>query len=89
MSHNIPNTQLTNYRRLIGHASTLTYVNLIQVISYLSRSNILDQTIYFVGGFGDRHYIGYIPLDTYQKAVPTGETSQLHVQDIDNYPGML
>jgi len=26
------------------------------------------QTIYFVGGFGGIHYIGYIPLEVYQKA---------------------
>ncbi|EJT97255.1 hypothetical protein DACRYDRAFT_25086 [Dacryopinax primogenitus] len=26
--------------------------------------------IYWVGGFGDEHYIGYIPLDLYQKAAP-------------------
>ena len=24
--------------------------------------------MYFVGGFGDEHYIGYIPLELYQRA---------------------
>ncbi|KAK7687061.1 hypothetical protein QCA50_009561 [Cerrena zonata] len=56
-------------------------------VAYWARFD--PHTIYFVGGFGDRHYIGYIPLETYQKAIPTGPTSHLHVQDIDNYPEML
>ncbi|KAL1743854.1 pyridoxamine 5'-phosphate oxidase-domain-containing protein [Schizophyllum fasciatum] len=33
------------------------------------------QTIYFVGGFGGAHYIGYIPLEVYQQA--TSATSLL------------
>ncbi|PVF97738.1 hypothetical protein CPB86DRAFT_413028 [Serendipita vermifera] len=28
------------------------------------------RTIYYVGGFGSEHYIGYIPLRTYQEAHP-------------------
>ncbi len=28
------------------------------------------QSVYFVGGFGSSHYIGYIPLDMYQAASP-------------------
>ncbi|OJT10418.1 hypothetical protein TRAPUB_13017 [Trametes pubescens] len=27
------------------------------------------QTVYFVGGFGDEHYIGYVPLKMYQEAL--------------------
>ncbi|PFH53791.1 hypothetical protein AMATHDRAFT_136815, partial [Amanita thiersii Skay4041] len=27
-------------------------------------------TVYFVGGFGDKHYIGFIPLNLYQSATP-------------------
>ncbi|TFY69159.1 hypothetical protein EVJ58_g579 [Rhodofomes roseus] len=30
------------------------------------------QTIYYVGGFGGLHYIGYIPLEIYQEAKPSG-----------------
>jgi len=33
-------------------------------------------SVYFVGGFGDEHYIGYIPLATYQSAEP--DPSFLH-----------
>ncbi|KAI0035471.1 pyridoxamine 5'-phosphate oxidase-domain-containing protein, partial [Vararia minispora EC-137] len=34
-------------------------------------------SIYFVGGFGDEHYIGYIPTDKYQSAVsPSSADSQ-------------
>ncbi|TFY80483.1 hypothetical protein EWM64_g3527, partial [Hericium alpestre] len=29
------------------------------------------QSVYFVGGFGDEHFIGYIPLDVYQATVPS------------------
>ncbi|KZO93307.1 hypothetical protein CALVIDRAFT_540026 [Calocera viscosa TUFC12733] len=39
--------------------------------------------IYWVGGFGDEHYIGYIPLDLYQKTLPTqveDAAAQLRVQ---------
>jgi len=28
------------------------------------------QSVYFVGGFGDEHYIGSIPLPLYQEALP-------------------
>ncbi|KAF8894069.1 pyridoxamine 5'-phosphate oxidase-domain-containing protein [Infundibulicybe gibba] len=35
-------------------------------IAYWARFD--PHTIYFVGGFGDEHYIGYIPLSTYQLA---------------------
>ncbi|KAI0062409.1 hypothetical protein BV25DRAFT_1825385 [Artomyces pyxidatus] len=31
-------------------------------------------TVYFVGGFGDEHYIGYVPLNLYQTASPFDET---------------
>ncbi|KAF8639524.1 hypothetical protein AX17_001429 [Amanita inopinata Kibby_2008] len=34
--------------------------------SYWARFD--PQTIYFVGGFGDEHYIGFIPLHLYQEA---------------------
>jgi len=36
-------------------------------ISYWARFD--PQSIYFVGGFGDEHYIGFIPLHLYQNAV--------------------
>ncbi|KAF9010496.1 pyridoxamine 5'-phosphate oxidase-domain-containing protein [Cyathus striatus] len=35
-------------------------------ISYWARFD--PQRIYFVGGFGGAHYIGFVPLDLYQKA---------------------
>lgn len=35
-------------------------------IAYWSRFD--PHTVYFVGGFGDEHYIGYIPLQLYQAA---------------------
>ncbi|KAG8965834.1 hypothetical protein FRC05_003015 [Tulasnella sp. 425] len=28
-------------------------------------------SVYFVGGFGGAHYIGYIPIDLYRSAVPS------------------
>ena len=34
-------------------------------------------TVYFVGGFGDEHYIGYIPLQKYQGA--TAATHPVHL----------
>jgi len=37
-------------------------------ISYWGRFD--PQNVYFVGGFGDEHYIGFIPLSLYQDAVP-------------------
>ncbi|TDL26159.1 hypothetical protein BD410DRAFT_784208 [Rickenella mellea] len=38
-------------------------------------------TIYFVGGFGDEHYIGSIPLPLYQETNPTiSVTGRLNVQ---------
>ncbi|KII92899.1 hypothetical protein PLICRDRAFT_37701 [Plicaturopsis crispa FD-325 SS-3] len=35
-------------------------------IAYWARFD--PHSIYYVGGFGDEHYIGYIPLDLYQQA---------------------
>ncbi|KAH7909042.1 pyridoxamine 5'-phosphate oxidase-domain-containing protein [Hygrophoropsis aurantiaca] len=37
-------------------------------LAYWARFDPHD--IYFVGGFGGQHYIGYIPLQTYQDASP-------------------
>lgn len=31
-------------------------------------------SVYFVGGFGDEHLIGYLPLELYQSAVPSSAT---------------
>ena len=45
------------------------------------------QGVYYVGGFGSEHYIGYIPLDMYQNALSqsggkgTGVAGRLLVQD--------
>ena len=33
------------------------------------------QSVYYVGGFGSSHYIGYIPLDMYQTAGTSEEQS--------------
>ncbi|TFY71559.1 hypothetical protein EVG20_g1445 [Dentipellis fragilis] len=38
-------------------------------------------TVYFVGGFGDSHYIGYVPKQLYQSAVPTEQADSLLVQN--------
>ncbi|KAG8898228.1 hypothetical protein FRC01_010984 [Tulasnella sp. 417] len=39
------------------------------------------QTIYFVGGFGGAHYIGYIPIDLYRSAVPkTGSFERFRIE---------
>ncbi|KAI9062874.1 hypothetical protein FKP32DRAFT_1612125 [Trametes sanguinea] len=35
-------------------------------VAYWARFD--PHSVYFVGGFGDKHYIGYIPLDMYQAA---------------------
>ncbi|KAI0317175.1 pyridoxamine 5'-phosphate oxidase-domain-containing protein [Amylostereum chailletii] len=37
-------------------------------------------TVYFVGGFGDEHYIGYIPLEKYQAASPKLSGGRLFAQ---------
>ncbi|KAF9051119.1 hypothetical protein BDZ89DRAFT_525490 [Hymenopellis radicata] len=37
-------------------------------VSYWARFD--PQSVYFVGGFGGRHYIGFIPLYIYQAATP-------------------
>ncbi|KAI8993002.1 pyridoxamine 5'-phosphate oxidase-domain-containing protein [Trametes punicea] len=39
-------------------------------VAYWARFD--PHAVYFVGGFGDEHYIGYIPLETYQEALPGG-----------------
>ncbi|KAI0358468.1 hypothetical protein OH77DRAFT_1184802 [Trametes cingulata] len=36
-------------------------------VAYWARFD--PHTVYFVGGFGDEHYIGYIPLEMYQTAL--------------------
>ncbi|CAL1707611.1 unnamed protein product [Somion occarium] len=41
-------------------------------VAYWARFD--PHTIYFVGGFGDRHYIGYVPLELYQSATPAQDT---------------
>ncbi|KAA1470385.1 hypothetical protein DENSPDRAFT_879669 [Dentipellis sp. KUC8613] len=38
-------------------------------------------TVYFVGGFGDSHYIGYVPKQLYQSAIPTEQVDNLLVQN--------
>ncbi|KAI0930289.1 hypothetical protein AcV5_007046 [Taiwanofungus camphoratus] len=38
-------------------------------IAYWARFD--PHTVYYVGGFGNEHYIGYIPLEMYQNASPT------------------
>ncbi|KAF8919878.1 pyridoxamine 5'-phosphate oxidase-domain-containing protein [Mucidula mucida] len=37
-------------------------------VSYWARFD--PQSVYFVGGFGGRHYIGFVPLPLYQAATP-------------------
>jgi len=44
-------------------------------VAYWARFD--PHSVYFVGGFGDRHYIGYIPLELYQKAKPS--LDEIHV----------
>jgi len=39
-------------------------------VAYWARFD--PETIYYVGGFGGLHYIGYIPLEMYQGADPSG-----------------
>ncbi|KZV66432.1 hypothetical protein PENSPDRAFT_636956 [Peniophora sp. CONT] len=39
-------------------------------------------TVYFVGGFGDEHFIGYIPLEKYQNAVPSTSTHSPQGQQV-------
>ncbi|KAI0630380.1 pyridoxamine 5'-phosphate oxidase-domain-containing protein [Trametes polyzona] len=36
-------------------------------VAYWARFD--PHTVYFVGGFGDEHYIGYVPLELYQNAL--------------------
>ncbi|EIW63296.1 uncharacterized protein TRAVEDRAFT_26623 [Trametes versicolor FP-101664 SS1] len=36
-------------------------------VAYWARFD--PHTVYFVGGFGDEHYIGYVPLKMYQEAL--------------------
>ncbi|EIW83140.1 hypothetical protein CONPUDRAFT_51896 [Coniophora puteana RWD-64-598 SS2] len=38
-------------------------------ISYWARFD--PHHVYFVGGFGDEHFIGYVPLDMYREALPS------------------
>ena len=33
------------------------------------------QSIYYVGGFGNEHFIGYVPVDKYQVAQPSEKDS--------------
>jgi len=46
-------------------------------IAYWARFD--PHTIYFVGGFGDEHYIGYIPLQLYQDAAPPDFTGYRNI----------
>ncbi|EIN11836.1 hypothetical protein PUNSTDRAFT_62720, partial [Punctularia strigosozonata HHB-11173 SS5] len=52
-------------------------------LSYWARFD--PQAIYYVGGFGSEHYIGYIPLNLYQEALastmgPVGVAGRFLVQ---------
>ncbi|KAF9501905.1 hypothetical protein BDN71DRAFT_1438640 [Pleurotus eryngii] len=42
-------------------------------IAYWARLD--PESVYFVGGFGDKHFIGYIPLEIYQGAPASAEVS--------------
>ncbi|KAI1794146.1 pyridoxamine 5'-phosphate oxidase-domain-containing protein [Ganoderma leucocontextum] len=42
-------------------------------IAYWTRFD--PHSVYYVGGFGSEHFIGYIPLDMYQTANSTAETA--------------
>ncbi|KAM5531589.1 hypothetical protein V8D89_014758 [Ganoderma adspersum] len=42
-------------------------------IAYWARFD--PHSVYYVGGFGSEHFIGYIPLDKYQTANSTAETA--------------
>ncbi|KAF4598236.1 hypothetical protein EYR38_006632 [Pleurotus pulmonarius] len=42
-------------------------------IAYWARFD--PESVYFVGGFGDKHFIGYIPLEIYQGAPASAEVS--------------
>ncbi|EMD37902.1 hypothetical protein CERSUDRAFT_114541 [Gelatoporia subvermispora B] len=45
-------------------------------VAYWARFDL--HTIYYVGGFGSEHYIGYIPLELYENAAEApGDNSQL------------
>ncbi|KAI0081231.1 hypothetical protein K474DRAFT_1656712 [Panus rudis PR-1116 ss-1] len=48
-------------------------------IAYWARFD--PHTIYYVGGFGNLHYIGYIPLDVYQNATSTPKEDHWHRLD--------
>ncbi|KAI0663493.1 pyridoxamine 5'-phosphate oxidase-domain-containing protein [Cubamyces menziesii] len=45
-------------------------------VAYWARFD--PHSVYFVGGFGDEHYIGYIPLEMYQAAL-SGDDQGLSV----------
>lgn len=46
-------------------------------LSYWARFD--PESVYFVGGFGGRHYIGFIPMELYQNAIPLDGST-------DSYP---
>ncbi|KAG7446315.1 uncharacterized protein BT62DRAFT_919647 [Guyanagaster necrorhizus] len=46
-------------------------------LSYWARFD--PESVYFVGGFGGRHYTGFIPMDLYQNAIPLDDLA-------DSYP---
>ena len=45
------------------------------VTTKLALTSCYPQSIYYVGGFGSEHYIGYIPLDMYQVALPADQVA--------------
>ena len=70
--------------RHTGHASIPTYVAVFGVSLTLTRIRSLmpwryGQSVYYVGGFGSEHFIGYIPLDVYQNASLADHAAELGV----------
>jgi len=46
-------------------------------------------SLYYVGGFGGEHYIGYVPLDLYQSAVPDEKGVSGDDDKGDEFPQIL
>lgn len=48
-------------------------------LSYWARFD--PESVYFVGGFGGRHYIGFIPMELYQNAIPLGGSTDSYLSE--------
>ncbi|KAK0195377.1 pyridoxamine 5'-phosphate oxidase-domain-containing protein, partial [Armillaria mellea] len=48
-------------------------------LSYWARFDL--ESVYFVGGFGGRHYIGFIPMKLYQNAFPLGSSTDSNLSE--------